>query len=120
MPRAKPQEKTFNLRASKHILYLKEQGLSYQWIEHRMGRSENWAKRVAEEGGLTTDGEVDYLLALVQAIKQLPKAKPQNYNHRAKSYIKNTDALAPAKARLDKKLAEAGKVLKKVAKPKKS
>jgi len=71
------------------VRYIKTQGLSYHWIEHRMGKPENWAKRVAENSALTTQTELQYLLALADVLQLLPKKRRQHYQHRAAGYSKN-------------------------------
>lgn len=97
--------KIIDPRASQFILYLKKQGLSYQWIEHRMGRSENWAKRVALDGAYVTQDEVDLLETIVSVIKLLPRRRCQKFRHRAREYIKNVNPIRRSEEQFRERVA---------------
>jgi len=95
--------KFYTPEAKKLIIKLKKYGMSYWWIEMRMGRASNWGRRIVNNKALINDAELDYLRELVRIISMLPKKMRRTRLHAGTTSPRYIDPLRKKNAPKPKK-----------------
>ena len=90
--------KYYTPEAKKLLEKLKGFGMSYWWVEVRMGKSSNWGRRIVNDKALVTDAELDYLRELVKVISLLPKKLKPTRKHAGHSAPRYADPMRPKAA----------------------
>ena len=93
-----PPGKYYTPEAKKLIVKLKGYGMSYWWIEVRMGKASNWGRRIVNDQALVNDKELEYLRELVRIISMLPKKLRATRLHAGQSAPRYIDPLRPKSA----------------------
>ena len=87
--------KFFSDEAVHLIKRIKMMGISYCFVEVRMGKSSNWGRRLSAGRGLVTKEDVEYLRQLWQALSQLPKRKKPTHKHVGQQFYCYTEPFRP-------------------------
>jgi hypothetical protein len=98
-----PPGKFYTPEAKKLIVKLKDYGMSYWWIEMRMGVSSNWGRRIVNDKALVNDAQLAYLRELVRVFAMLPKKMRRTRLHAGTSSPRYIDPLRPKNAPKNRK-----------------
>jgi hypothetical protein len=74
---------------------IKLMGISFCFVEIRMGKASNWGRRLAAGRGLVNDDDLEYLRKLYKALKQLPERRAPTRKHAGQFFDIYTNPLKP-------------------------
>ncbi len=90
-----PIGKFYTPEARELIIKLKEVGMSYWWIEVRMGKSSNWGRRIVNDRALVNEEELNYLRILWSVLQLLPRKLKPTRKHIGQEAPRYIDPLRP-------------------------